>query len=607
MPSAKVTIRELTLDTRVPTFPGVYTAILIPAPKGPLTPYLITSDTQLLKIFTPDESIKVGYDSAFFSALAALEKSNSVWIRRVTNAPLYGGVTIESSDSTDVSASYALGESTPEDDHVFGTNEVFAIYGANPGVWNDNISITIRNYRASEVFTADDVTDQLTIAQYWATGLPVLVNSTGTLPAPLAKNTTYYTIKVSATEIKLATSLANALVGAAIDITDTGTGIHTINLVENLSKEQYLFYIEVFKGTTRVEYWTCSRKEMKDGFGVNVFIEDVLEGSNYIRALNNVLIADTVLPQDQVSALSLAGGSDGSAVSDAHMLTALEDFENANDIPITLLLDGGWTTVPYQKQGLIATAESRMDCFAILSTPYSTEVSSDYLNELVEYRRNTLNVNSSYGGLYSPHVKIYDKYNDRRIFVPPDGYAAAQISETAANRELWFPAAGYNRGMLEVLDVAKRFSEGELDYLYDNEINPIKFVPGKGIVIWGQRTLSATPGHLQNMSVRMMLLVIEPAIKVALENFLWEFNTSETRATARILISSYLDLIQSRDGIAAHEVICDDTNNSPEDIDAGYMNIWVLITPVVPVEQIPVTVALVKTGTSFTTAIQALT
>ena len=88
----------------------------------------ITSDTQLLKIFTPDESIKVGYDSAFFSALAALEKSNSVWIRRVTNAPLYGGVTIESSDSTDVSASYALGESTPEDDHVFGTNGALQHY-----------------------------------------------------------------------------------------------------------------------------------------------------------------------------------------------------------------------------------------------------------------------------------------------------------------------------------------------------------------------------------------------------------------------------------------------------------------------------------------------
>jgi hypothetical protein len=558
-------------------------------------------------MFTPDEAVKVGYDSSFFSALAILEKSNSVWVRRVINAALYGGITVESSDSTDISASYVLGESVPEEDHVFSTNEVFAIYGANPGVWNNNISVTIRNHRAAEVFVVDDATDQLTVAQYWATGLPVLVNSTSALPAPLTKNTTYYTIRISATEIKLATSLANALVGAAIDITDTGTGIHTINLVENLSKEQYIFYIEVFKGTTRVEYWTCSRKEMKDGFGINVFVEDVLEGSNYIRAFNNVLLTDTILPQDQVVALALAGGSDGAAITDSHMLTALEDFENVNDIPITLLLDGGWTTVPYQKQGLIATAEARTDCFALLSTPYATEISSDYLNELVEYRRNTLNVNSSYGGLFSPHVKIYDKYNDRRIFVPPDGYAAAQISETAANRELWFAAAGYNRGMLEVLDVSKRFSKGELDYLYDNEINPIKFVPGKGIVIWGQRTLSSIPGHLQNMSVRMMLLVVEPAIQVALENFLWEFNTTETRATARILISSYLDWIQAREGISSYEVVCNDTNNSSEDEGAGIMNIWLLIKPVVPVEQIPVTVALIKTGTSFTTAIQVLT
>lgn len=45
---------------------------------------------------------------------------------------------------------------------------------------------------------------------------------------------------------------------------------------------------------------------------------------------------------------------------------------------------------------------------------------------------------------------------------------------------------GFRRGMLNVLDVRRRYSRGEMDYLYDNGINPIRFAPGRGILIWGQ-------------------------------------------------------------------------------------------------------------------------
>lgn len=81
---------------------------------------------------------------------------------------------------------------------------------------------------SSENFTADDSTDELTIAAEYHTGDLVRVSTTGTLPAGLAVSTNYWVIAVTATEIKLATSLENALLGTAIDITDTGSGTHTI-------------------------------------------------------------------------------------------------------------------------------------------------------------------------------------------------------------------------------------------------------------------------------------------------------------------------------------------------------------------------------------------
>lgn len=62
------------------------------------------------------------------------------------------------------------------------------------------------------------------------TGTEVTVSSTTTLPTGLSANTTYWLIYQSTTTFKFATSLANALAGTAVDITDTGTGTHTITV-----------------------------------------------------------------------------------------------------------------------------------------------------------------------------------------------------------------------------------------------------------------------------------------------------------------------------------------------------------------------------------------
>jgi len=84
---------------------------------------------------------------------------------------------------------------------------------------------------SSQAFTADAGTEQLLVASTSSlpTGARVRVaNSGGALPAPLAANTTYYVINVDATHVKLATSLALAKAGTAIDLTDAGTGTHAL-------------------------------------------------------------------------------------------------------------------------------------------------------------------------------------------------------------------------------------------------------------------------------------------------------------------------------------------------------------------------------------------
>ena len=84
-------------------------------------------------------------------------------------------------------------------------------------------------------FTADASTDIMTYTSVTSlpsnllTGTRVRCTTTTTLPAPLAPATDYYLIKVTDGTYKLATSYANAIAGTAINITDAGTGTHTLN------------------------------------------------------------------------------------------------------------------------------------------------------------------------------------------------------------------------------------------------------------------------------------------------------------------------------------------------------------------------------------------
>ena len=90
---------------------------------------------------------------------------------------------------------------------------------------------TYLGIKNADTFTAATATDLLTLTDTaidWTTGDQVYVSSATTLPAPLAASTVYYVIYASPLTIKLATTQALADAGTEINITTTGTGVHTI-------------------------------------------------------------------------------------------------------------------------------------------------------------------------------------------------------------------------------------------------------------------------------------------------------------------------------------------------------------------------------------------
>ncbi len=83
MSAPEVITREIDLSTRVPGFNGVYAGLVLPTNRGPVDkPTLVTSDTDLLRRYTINETVPIDGNDAFFSALAFLEKGDKLWVIR---------------------------------------------------------------------------------------------------------------------------------------------------------------------------------------------------------------------------------------------------------------------------------------------------------------------------------------------------------------------------------------------------------------------------------------------------------------------------------------------------------------------------------------------
>lgn len=81
------------------------------------------------------------------------------------------------------------------------------------------------------VFTAVSATNVLTSTINFKNGHTVTLTTTGVLPAGLALATTYYVVQASGLTCKLSATLG----GSEIDITGTGTGVHTISYASRLT------------------------------------------------------------------------------------------------------------------------------------------------------------------------------------------------------------------------------------------------------------------------------------------------------------------------------------------------------------------------------------
>lgn len=299
----------------------------------------------------------------------------------------------------------------------------------------------------------------------------------------------------------------------------------------------------------------------------------------------------------------LAGGADGAEPTNVEKIRALKTLKNMNDINIQLIMDGGNTTPAFQR-AIDEVCEYRENsCKGIISTPYVNEmgmVTGDAQQDVINYRKYDLNVNTRNLALYTTHQMIYDEFNDRNIYVSPSAFVAARLMGVAQEYGWHWAAAGYNRGVINSLDIAKTFDQSEVDTFSDAQINTIIKEPGMGNVIFDELTLLNKASDLQDFHNSCYVdIYLRPRTKNALKQFLFEFNDEQTRMLIVKMLETFLNPEISSRAIYDYRVVCDTSNNSNRDIQNNICNVWIFIQLMKLAKFIPIKFIVSPYGVSF--------
>tara|TARA_R110000824_G_scaffold202891_1_gene387125 strand:- start:3154 stop:4233 length:1080 start_codon:yes stop_codon:yes gene_type:complete len=265
---------------------------------------------------------------------------------------------------------------------------------------------------------------------------------------------------------------------------------------------------------------------------------------------------------------------------------------------------------------LVEMCESRGDSLAVIDlkggyTPKYENTTAETsrlgdVDTVVLNARNELLINSSYGAAYYPWVQIRDTSSGQLVWVPPSVAAIGAMSYSQKTADLWFAPAGFTRGGLStgnaglpVTAVRERLTSKQRDKLYEANINPIAQFPAEGIVIFGQKTLQATPSALDRINVRRLLIYLKRQISRFAATVIFDQNVRSTWNRFKGRVEPFLGSVQAGLGITKFKLVLDETTTTDDLIDRNIMYAKIYIKPARAIEYIALDFILTDNGAAF--------
>ena len=220
------------------------------------------------------------------------------------------------------------------------------------------------------------------------------------------------------------------------------------------------------------------------------------------------------------------------------------------------------------------------------------------LNPSALYTLPSINEGATYGFYYGPGLNVIE--NGRTKVIPPAAYISNNYIDKYSDALPWSIIAGPRRGVVGgtgVQSLEYAFDKNDRDVLEPFGYNPIVFERGVGLTIKGNKTAQqGIQSALSSAHVREVLIYIEDGLAEILKNYLFEFNTAQTRLEIKTLADNFMESVKKDNGVYDFRNIMDSTNNSSEVIDNNMGILDTFVEPVKGLEILVSRVTVLNTG-----------
>ena len=244
---------------------------------------------------------------------------------------------------------------------------------------------------------------------------------------------------------------------------------------------------------------------------------------------------------------------------------------------------------------IISNTETRGDSlFLVDPVAYGTTTLSTVTNETEE-------LDSSFAASYWPWAQVPSVDLGRNVWAPASVVMPGVYAKNDSIAAPWFAPAGNTRGKLSsVAKVEMKLSKTQRDTLYVSKVNPLATFPGKGVIVFGQKTLQQADSALNRVNVRRLLLDVKDTINGFSRKLVFEQNTAETRQRFLRKVNPYLSNLVQRQGLYAYQVKMDGQLNTSDIIDQNQLLGQVFLQPTKTAEFIALDFIITPTGAQFT-------
>jgi phage tail sheath protein FI len=264
---------------------------------------------------------------------------------------------------------------------------------------------------------------------------------------------------------------------------------------------------------------------------------------------------------------------------------------------------------PFVYQAMIDQARRLRYRVAVLDTPDNLEPSA-----VIPWLQSQAlpAADAPFAAVYYPWLKVPDGLSNevgiRRI--PPGGHVAGVYARIDNTLGVQHPPA--NVELEFVVDVGKDVSGPQQGQLNEQGINVIRSFPGRGIRVWGARSLAAGPNGARPdwwfIHVRRTMSMIEDSVEKSMGWTVFESNDHNLRRTLTHSLNVFMErvwLSGGLKGVSAGEafyVKCDDTNNPQAQVDQGLLVCEVGVAVAAPMEFLTFQVRRLPDGTGVVEA-----